>query len=75
MTATDVPDPSGLAVRRAAQAAADKVLTLLGVPIAIDVDRVEGLHDDPGVFISFGIETGHPGSGWSAMLVGDAEGP
>ena len=74
MTAADVPDPSGLDVRRAAQAAADKVLTMLGVPIGLTVDRVEDLHDDPGVFISFGMEPGQPESGWSAMLIGDSEG-
>ena len=62
MTAADVPDPSGLDVRRAAQAAADKVLTMLGVPIGSTVDRVEDLHDDPGVFISFGMEPGQPES-------------
>jgi len=74
MTAARVPAPGDLAVRGAAQAAADRVLTLVGVPVAMEVDLVEGPADDPGVFVFFGHEPRHPGSGWSAMLIGDTDG-
>ena len=49
-----VPAPGDLAVRGAAQAAADRVLTLLGVPVAMEVDLVEGpVRDTLGALLKY----------------------
>lgn len=61
MSAAHVPNPVDLAVRRTGQAAADQILTFLGVRIAINVDRVE----DPRVIPqrSCPSDTSPPGRG------------
>ena len=70
MTAARVPAPDDLAVRGAAHAAAERVLTLLGVPVAMEVDLVEGPADGPEVLVFFGHKPRQPNtlrdqSGWA----------